>query len=424
MKKVFALVDVNSFYCSCERVFNPKLNNRPVVVLSNNDGCVVARTDEVKALNIAMGEPFFKIKDQLKKNNVAVYSSNYTLYGDMSHRVMQILSEFTPEMEIYSIDEAFLSFQGMSKTDLTEYSKKIRSQVLQYTGLPTCVGIGETKVLAKIANHIAKKNKVKTGGVFSFLDYDQTQTDKILSNIEVSDIWGIGRKSAQKLEANRIKTALDLKRSNPEYIRKFLTVTGQRIVAELNGVSCIDLELDSPERKQIVSSRSFGKQVKDFTEISESISNHISTAAEKLRAQNLICKNLTVFIQTNPFKNTQQYHNSASMDLMSGTSVTPKMISHALRLLQSIYREGYEYKKCGVILNHLIPKDMHQIDFFGNFDSPDEDNYMKTIDSINRFHGKGTVKFASCGIDQFWQMLSQMKSPCFTTRWGELVRVS
>ena len=423
MKKqpIFALVDCNSFYCSCERVFRPDLNNKPVVVLSNNDGCIVARTDEVKALNIPAWEPFFKVKDQIKKNNVHVFSSNYTLYGDMSGRVMKTLSQFTPEMEVYSIDEAFLSFTGMEKLNLTEYSKEIRKTVFQNTGIPTCIGIGPTKVLAKVANKVAKKNKVKTEGVFNLCDESLRET--ILKQFPVEDIWGIGRQSAKKLHDHKIKTAWQLQRADPNYIQRFLTVVGARIAKELSGVSCLDLQTDIEDRKQIVSSRSFGKQVTSVTELQESIANHVTTASEKLRKQDLKCKNVTVFIQTNPFKNTPQYHNSASMDLISGTSVTPKLITHALKLLKLIYKEGYEYKKCGIIFNGLYKSSFQQMDLFGRHDSVIEENYMKTIDAINQFHGKGAVKFAVCGIDQFWKMLSEMKSPCYTTRWSELLKV-
>lgn len=421
--KVFALVDCNSFYCSCERVFEPTLNNKPLVVLSNNDGCIVARTDEVKALGIPMGAPLFKVKDLLLKHNVKSFSSNYTLYGDMSSRVMQLLSVYSPQMEIYSIDEAFLSFAGMKNFDLSLYAKKIRSDILQYTGIPTCVGIGSTKVLAKMANHIAKKNKIKTEGVFNFCAYSTDRQDELLKQFPVEDVWGIGRQSAKKLIDHKIKSAFDLKKADPEHIRKILSVVGQRIANEINGISCIDLELDIKDKKQIISSRSFGKPVLDINELLESISNHVTTAAEKLRQQNLICKNVTVFIQTNPFKDSPQYFNSASLDLMSGTSITPKLIKHAIRLSEAIFKSGYEYKKCGVVLNNLVKKDFMQTDFFGNYDSPREDLYMKVVDQINRFHGKGSVKFASSGIDQFWQMLSQMKSPCYTTRWSELKKI-
>ncbi|MEQ1724029.1 MAG: Y-family DNA polymerase [Pseudobdellovibrio sp.] len=423
MKKqtIFALVDCNSFYCSCERVFRPDLNNKPVVVLSNNDGCVVARTDEVKALGLPAWTPYFKIKADILKHKVAVFSSNYTLYGDMSGRVMNTLAQFAPEMEVYSIDEAFLSFTGMEKKNLTEYSKEIRQTVLQNTGIPTCIGIGPTKVLAKVANKVAKKDKVKTEGVFNLCDTDLRE--KVLKNFPVEDIWGIGSKSAKKLHEHKIKTAWQLKQSDPAYIQRFLTIVGSRIVKELDGVSCLDLETDIEDRKQIVSSRSFGKQVTSLTELQESIANHVTTGCEKLRKQDLKCKNITVFIQTNPFKNTPQYHNSASMDLLSATSVTPKIIKHAFLLLKTIYQEKFEYKKCGVIFNGLYKNNFQQMDLFGRHDSVLEDGLMQTIDNINQFHGKGSVKFAACGIDQFWKMLSEMKSPCYTTRWSELLRV-
>lgn len=421
-QQIFALVDCNSFYCSCERVFNPSLNNKPVIVLSNNDGCAVSRTDEAKALGIEMGAAYFQIKDLIKKHDVKVFSSNYTLYGDMSSRVMQVLSTFTPEMEIYSIDEAFLSFKGMNSWDLIKYSKEIRETVLQYTGIPTCIGVAPTKVLSKIANKIAKKNQNKTSGVFSLCDVDYK--NEVLKKFAVEDIWGIGRESSKKLHAHRIRTAYDLMKSDPEHIRKYLTVVGARIVEELNGVSCIDLETDTKNRKQIVSSRSFGHQVTSLTELRESVANHVTNASEKLRSQNLICKNLTVFMHTNHFKtNSPQYSNSATMSIPSGTSVTPKLISHSFKLLDRIYRDGYEYKKLGVIFNDLVDKNFVQTDFFESYDKPSEDQFMDVIDRINHYHGKNTVKFAACGIDQFWKMLSEMKSQCFTTRWSEILKI-
>lgn len=422
MNNIFALVDCNSFYCSCERVFDPSLNNKPVIVLSNNDGCAVSRTDEAKALGVEMGAIYFQIKELIKKHDIKVFSSNYTLYGDMSSRVMQVLSTFAPQMEIYSIDEAFLSFNGMSSWDLTNYSREIRKTVYQYTGIPTCVGIGPTKVLAKAANHIAKKNKLRTQGVFNLCD--TSIKNDVFKQFPVKDIWGIGRQSAKKLNTHKIFTAYDLMHSDPEKIRKILTVVGARIVEELNGNSCIDLETEIQDRKQIVSSRSFGKSVTTVTEMRESIANHITNAAEKLRSQNLQCKHLTVFIQTNHFKpQSPQYFNSASMNLVSGTSVTPKLIRDAFRLLDSIYRDGFEYKKAGIVLNNLGTKEFIQTDLFGTHDSIGEDHYMQLLDEINKHFGKNTVKFAACGVDQFWQMLSKMKSKCFTTRWSELPNI-
>jgi DNA polymerase V len=419
--EVFALVDCNSFYCSCERVFNPKLERKPVIVLSNNDGCAVARTDEAKALGIGMGDPFFKIKDLCKKNDVAVFSSNYTLYGDMSRRVMTALSEFSPEMEIYSIDEAFLSLSGFKNKDLTEYGQEIRRTIRQLTGIPVSVGIAKTKVLAKLANKLAKKNKSKTGGVL-FLN-DPKEYQKSLDSFPVGDIWGIGRQSSKKLAMQNIFTASQLRDANELVIQKILTIQGRRIVKELRGEPCITLQLIEADKKQIVSSRSFGRPVFKIDELRESIANHVTTAAEKLRKQKSLTKSIIVFVQTNPFKNVPQYYNSGFVNMMSGTSVTNKMIRHAFNILDQIYKEGVEYKKCGVMLADLFPKANSQVDMFGFSDSLKEDRRMSVVDQINQFHGQGAVKPGACGTDQFWQMLSQMKSPCYTTRWNELLKV-
>lgn len=421
MKQVFALVDCNSFYCSCERLFNPRLERKPVIVLSNNDGCAVARTDEVKSLGIQMGDPYFKIKNLCNKNNVQVFSSNYTLYGDISCRVMQVLNEFTPEMEIYSIDEAFLSLTGFLKPDLYQYGIEIKNRVKQEVGIPVSVGIAPTKVLAKVANRLAKKNKIKSSGVYSLLN--STDIDCALKGFPIEDVWGIGRQSAKKLKDYKIHTAYDLKIADQKLIQKLLTIQGLRILRELNGENCITLELIQKDKKQIVSSRSFGKQVTSLDELKESIANHITSAAEKLRRQKSLTKTVVVFIQTNPFKNVPQYYNSGTMNLLSGTSDTSKLIKHAFRILEQIYKPDYEYKKCGVILLELLPKSYSQLDMFGMADSYNDDLRMNVIDEINKFHGRGTIKHAACGIDQFWKMLSRMKSKCFTTRWSELLEI-
>jgi len=402
-------------------VFEPKLENKPVIVLSNNDGCAVARTDEAKSLGIKMGEPYFKIKSVCEKNKVSVFSSNYSLYGDMSRRVMKILNEYTPEMEIYSIDEAFLSFQGM-KNNLVNYSYEIKSEVKQLTGIPVSVGIGPTKVLAKVANNYAKKNKQLTHGVF-LIDTSKN-SDDILKRFPVEDVWGIGRKSAEKLLTVKIKSAYDLKYANEFVIQKMLTITGRRIVQELRGQNCIEMELDLAAKKQIVSSRSFGRPIYQKEDLMEAIANHVTTACEKIRKQNCVAGTILVFVQTNPFKNTPQYYNSATMNLLSGTSATNKMIHYAFKCLDQIYRINYEYKKVGVILMDIVPKSLSQLDFFDSHDSIKDDKLMKTIDHINQFQGTGSVKFAACGVVQFWKMLSQMKSPNYTTRWSELLRVT
>lgn len=419
--KTFAMIDCNSFYCSCERVFDPALNNKPVIVLSNNDGCAVSRTDEAKELGIPMGVAYFQIKDLIKKHDVKVFSSNYTLYGDMSARVMETLSFFSPEMEIYSIDEAFLDLTGMEHKDLFQYALEIKNTVLQYTGLPTCVGIAPTKVLGKIANHLAKQDKLKTQGVFDLRD--SSVRDRILKVFPVESIWGIGRKSAKKLHSLKIKTAYELQQSDPEFIRKVLTISGKKICEELRGVSCIELVEAAEESQQIISSRSFGKNVTQLKDIKESIANHITSSAEKLRSKNLLCQSLTVYIHTNPFGSTPQYYKSAHREFLTATMSTPKLIEHSFLLLDSIFKEGYKYKKCGIILGNLMKKDFLQTDFFHSFDSKKQETLMKTLDEINQSHGRGTLKFAACGIEHFWKMLSEMKSPRYTTNWNELKKI-
>lgn len=420
--RVIALVDCNSFYCSCERVFNPNLEGKPVIVLSNNDGCTVARTDEAKALGIQMGAPFFQIKDLVKKHKVHVFSSNYTLYGDMSRRVMNILKNYTPDMEVYSIDEAFLDLTGFKSRDVMAYAKSIRADVLKQTGIPVSIGIGPTKVLAKVANKVSKKNKAQSEGVFSVLD--KSLREEVLSRFPVEDLWGIGGQSVKKLRVHKIHSAKDLREANEYLVQKQLTIVGRRILEELRGNSCIELEQIVKEKKTICSSRSFGRPVKDLEELRESVANHVHTAAEKLRRDKSIARSLTVFIQTNPFKNVPQYYNSATVELLSGSSSTIRLIKHASEALRAIYREGFEYKKCGVILNDLLPKREFQTDLFGTSDSLKDDQLMATMDALNLKEGKGTVKPAACGIGQFWKMRSEMRSQAFTTRWSELLKIN
>lgn len=421
MTETFGLIDCNSFYCSCERVFNPQLVGKPVIVLSNNDGCAVARSDEAKAVGIPMGAPYFKIKDLCQKNGVYVFSSNYALYGDMSRRVMQVIAEHVPDMEIYSIDEAFVSFDGFKTRDLDEFSRNLRDVIYRSTGIPVSVGIGPTKVLAKAANQVAKKNKEFTGCVYTLMDI--SERTNCLKQFPVGDLWGVGRKSAEKLRQHNIQTAFELMNADEKFIQKLLTINGRRILRELRGESCIELEMLESDRKQIISSRSFGRPVYKKIEIQESIANHATIAAEKLRKQGLITKSISVFIQTNPFKNTPQYHNSISMKLISGTSATNKLIRHTFVLLDKMFKDGFEYKKAGVVFERLIPKDESQYDFFGLHDTEQDDTLMRMLDRVNAVEGKGTLKFAACGIDHFWKMASNMKSRSFTTKWSELLRV-
>lgn len=419
MNNIFALVDCNSFFCSCERVFNPRLENKPVIVLSNNDGCAVARTDEAKALGIRMGEPYFQIKDLCKKHKVHVFSSNFSLYGDMSRRVMQTLAQFAPEMEVYSIDEAFLNLAGMPNS--FEYAHSIRQTIKQDTGIPVSIGLAPTKVLAKLANNIAKKNKKSTAGVFDLRD--PSLHEKFLKDYPVGEIWGIGRKSAEKLERINIRTALQLRDADEAKIEKLLTITGRRIIDELRGVSCHSLEVEAEDQKQILSSRSFGRPVYKLDDLKESVANHITSAAEKLRSQECICKSISVFIQTSPHKNIAQYYNSSSTHLHTGTSATNKLINIAFRILEKIYRSNYEYKKAGIILTDFHKKYPIQRDLFNEHDSERTDTLMQTIDKINTEDGNGILKYAACGIDPFWKMASDMKSSSFTTKWSELLTV-
>lgn len=419
---IFGLIDCNSFYCSCERLFRPELEQKPVIVLSNNDGCAVARTDEAKALGIKMGDPYFKIRDLCKKHGVSVFSSNYALYGDMSRRVMQTLGEFIPEMEVYSIDEAFVSFNGFERRNLMEFAQEIRETILRNTGIPVSIGIGPTKVLAKAANQIAKKNKKTTNCLFSLLDPKERLQH--LKAFPVGDLWGVGRQSSSKLSQYHILTALDFMNADEKFIERLLTITGRRIWRELRGESCIDLQLFQEDRKQIISSRSFGCPVFRLEELQESVANHVTTAAEKLRKQKGVTQSILVFVQTNPYKNNPQYFNSATMKLLSGTSATNKLIRHAFKLLDQIYQSGFEYKKAGIIFSDLVPKEGSQFDFFGAHDSPKEDLLMETLDQVNVREGRGTLKFAACGIDPFWKMACEMKSRCFTTRWSEILEVS
>lgn len=417
--EIIALVDCNSFYCSCERVFQPGLNQKPVVVLSNNDGCVIARTDEAKALGIAMGVPVFKIRDLIKKHNVKVFSSNFTLYGDLSARVMQTLNEFTPELEVYSIDEAFLSFKFKTEKQAIQISQEMVRRVYQYTGVPISVGLGSTKVLAKVANRIAKKYKKQTKGVFSLIHPETIKHQ--LSHFPVEDIWGIGRKSAAKLNSHNIKTAWQLSQANEKFIQKLLTIQGRRIVKELNGESCLTMELIFEPQKNILSSRSFGKPVQQLEDLKQAVANHITTASEKLRKQGSVAGYVSVFVRTSPFKNAPQYFNSATLSLETGTCVTPKLIHKAFLLLESIYKSGFDYKKCGILLGDLTQKAPNQMSFFEKADSPKEERLMQTLDRINKYYGKNTLKYAACGINPFWRMLSEMKTDGYTTRWSELM---
>lgn len=417
--KIFALVDCNNFYASCERVFNPGLKNRPIVVLSNNDGCIVARSNEVKALGIPMGVPFFKQKTIIKKHNVAVFSSNYQLYGDMSQRVMDSLRLFCPDMEVYSIDEAFLRLDYLQPRNLNEYCKTIRTKVLQWTGIPVSIGIGPSKVLAKVANHVAKKQTAC--GVFDIRS-KQAQ-DEILKNLEVKKLWGIAGRWAERLDRIGINKASELRDANPTIIRKKLSVVGERILRELKGQSCIDLE-DIQPKKNIMSSKSFGDLLTRKEPIGEALSNYAARACEKLRKQNSRAQAVYVFVQTNGFRETdKQYSNAITCTLAIPTSDTRIIIGAAKFCLSKIYKPGYRYKKVGIMLLDLIHVSLEQGNLFANIDHHPGDHLMNILDRINEDHGPDTLFIGAQGVAREWKMRCGSRSPRYTTRWDELLMV-
>ncbi|MBF0384580.1 MAG: Y-family DNA polymerase [Candidatus Omnitrophica bacterium] len=421
MKTLFALVDCNNFYVSCERVFNPSLNNQPVVVLSNNDGCAVSRSNEAKALGIRMGEPIFKCRELVNKHSIKVLSSNYVLYGDISQRVMNTLSRFTPKLEIYSIDEAFLSLDGFAHYNLLEYAKEINRTVRRDTGIPVSVGIAATKTLAKVANRIAKKNPA-TNGVFCLTD--EKFIDPLLENTGVGDIWGIGCAREKLLKSYGINNALQLKNASEDWIQKHLTIMGLKTVRELRGISCLPLEETSPPKKVIATTRSFGHEVRSFDELAESTAAYASNAAEKLREQNSVCGHIQLFIATNPFKNGEQYANSSSMRINPPSAYTPDFTNCARMLLKSIYREGFSYKRAGVILFDISSsKNSQEYLFEETYQNSPKEKLMKTIDKINSRLNYGKLFFASEGLDKPWYMRQSNRSKRFTTSWNEILEI-
>ncbi|OAI14874.1 hypothetical protein A1359_10170 [Methylomonas lenta] len=419
---MFAIADCNTFYASCERVFQPHLNGKPVVVLSNNDGCVIALTAEAKALGIKIGAPYFKIEKYAKQEGIAVFSSNYALYGDMSQRVMHVLSRYAPKVEVYSIDECFLDFSGLP-IDLTAYCLNICQTVKQWTGIPISIGIAPTKTLSKLANRLAKKGCSPSGPVLDWRTLPSAET--VLESVPLDDLWGISRRWSEKLNAIGIHNALALRNSNPKEMRQHFGVVLERIVMELRGISCIPLEEMPPAKKQILTSRSFGEKLTGFDDLRSAVTHFAARAAEKLRRQNLATQALTVFIQTSPFDSSRpQYSNSATTEFDIPTNDTAQLINSAHHGLQRIFRKGFSYQRAGILLPDLLPAGVVQATLFDSADDLDRsEQLMAALDTINRRHGKKSIRYASEIISNKWHMRQQFKSPSFTTNWQELLTV-
>lgn len=417
-----ALVDCNNFYVSCERVFNPKLEGKPVVVLSNNDGCAVSRSNEVKALGLKMGEPWFKMEKLAKQHGIIALSSNYTLYGDLSARVMSILSTFSPKQEIYSIDECFLDLDGFDPQSLMAYGQKIRQTVKQNVGIPVCVGIADTKTLAKLANHCAKNGLAGENGVCDFGLLDSAQRKSLLSSIPVGEVWGVGRRITEKLLTMDIKSVEGLRTASQKSIRDQFSVVLVRTVQELNGFPCIELEEAGTPRQQIMVSRSFGSMVTQFDDLAESVSYFATKAAEKLRDDGSVAASVCVYVRTNPFKEDEpQYQRSMIVPLGQPSDDTMKLITAALMGLKAIYRSGFRYKKTGVLLMGLQSKGTVQATLFDDAAKQSKsDNMMHVMDSINRKMGQGSMTIAASGISHRWAMRRDRMSQNYTTDWNDL----
>ena len=419
---MFALVDCNNFYASCERVFNPALRTRPVVVLSNNDGCIIARSAEAKALGLKMGDVYYKVREMLERNNVAVYSSNYALYGDLSQRVMQTLEQFSPEVEIYSIDEAFLNLDGFA--DLPELAARIRTTVRQWTGIPVSVGIAPTKTLAKLANNTAKKKPGYNG--VCILE-NAAVWEPILAAFEVGDVWGIGRQYAKLLHGIGVDTALKFAQLPDTWLRKHMSVVGLRTAQELRGQPCIPLELEADLKKGITVSRSFGKRITEYADLAEALCSYVSRAGEKLRRQGLQAKHMLVFMHTSPFAKDAvkdpYYAPQTSFAMPTHTNYTPELIHYAEWALKKMYKPGYRYMKCGVMLTDLVQEGNHPGDLFDTRDDKRQSKLMTTMDQINAAMGTRTLFYAGTGVNRPWVGASSSKSPAYSTDWNSLITV-
>jgi len=415
MKKTFALIDCNNFYVSCERLFNPGIEKRPVVVLSNNDGCIIARSNEAKALGIRMGEPLFKCRDIVKKHHVQVFSSNFSLYGDISRRVMDTLGAFSPDIEVYSIDEAFVRMEGLPQGPF-ESASLIRTTIKKWTGIPVSIGIGPTKTLAKAGAHIAKKAP-SCGGIVDV----GNNTDEILSRMDITDVWGIGRNYARIVKCRGISTALELRDADESWIRRHLGIVGLRTVMELRGISCIPMEKAPASKKSIMCSRSFGRKVYSIEDLYEAASAYTSRAAEKLRAGNSAASFIQVILMEFPFNNGFPTSRISSLSIPVPTAYTPELVRYAKALLERSYRPGIAYRKLGVMLSGIVPRGRVQMDLFHPCtEGPKELTLMDTVDKINKRWGPGSIINASSGFDRPWWMRQNRRSARFTTSWEDM----
>lgn len=421
---MFALVDVNSFYASCETVFRPDLKGKPVVVLSNNDGCVIARSAEAKLLGVKMGDPYFKQKDLFRRCGVVCFSSNYELYADMSTRVMTTLEEMSPRCEIYSIDEAFCDLTGVRNCRVLEdFGRELQEAVYRNTRLAVGVGIGQTKTLAKLANHAAKRWQRQTGGVVDLSNVDRQR--KLMAALPVDETWGVGRRITKKLEAMGIKTVLDLADTDIRFIRKHFNVVLERTVRELRGEPCLELEEFAPVKQEIVCSRSFGERVTDYDAMRQAICSYASRAAEKLRGEHQYCRFISAFVKTSPFAlNEPYYGNSASVKLLTPTQDSRDIIAAATRCLDRIWKDGHRYQKAGVMLGDFFSLGVAQLNLFDdNAPRAGSEKLMEVLDQLNAKGGRGTLYFAGQGIQQQWAMKREMLSPRYTTRYEDLLIV-
>ncbi|GAB3812825.1 Y-family DNA polymerase [Pontibacter rugosus] len=421
MTTLFALCDCNNFYASCERVFNPALNGKPVVILSNNDGCVIARSNEAKEQGIQMGEPYFKIRNLVENKLVDAFSSNYVLYGDMSDRVMQTLSQFTPNLEVYSIDECFLDLSGFSSTNLLNYAWEIKQTVHQWTGIPVSLGVAPTKALAKLANKLAKKSS-KANGVLVLTNPFHIR--KALEATKIDNVWGIGRQYATFLKKRNVHTAYDFTQLSENWVRQHMTVVGVRLLKELRGESCLDLEDVAPAKKGICTSRSFGARVNTFEDLQEATASYAARCARKLRQQKSCAKVITVFVNTNQFsERDSQYHASKTICMPVATSSDMELTQYAIIALKAIYRDGYLYKKSGVYVTDIVPENQIQYDLLDKVNRDKHSKLMGVIDNLSDRFGRSKVRVATQGFKNTWQLKSDFKSPFYTTKLNDIPTV-